>query len=148
MQIHRQFAENCRITDSQTESWTAHTYKTTPDFPRALLLRSYDRKTPRFRVVPIKTLEVLNTAVTQGAIRFSLGGSFALQKIWRGVFLLGAFSKLLSSMPVCRLEMPWGKLRDSLFFCIDAHTEAGFRPSRISSSSLLRLSDITNARGN
>ncbi len=28
-------------------------------FPRALLLRSYDSKTPWFRVVPINTLEVL-----------------------------------------------------------------------------------------
>jgi hypothetical protein len=54
-------------TESQTESWAAVTYETNPDFPRALLLRSYDRKTPWFCFLPIKTLGVL--IMGRGAMR-------------------------------------------------------------------------------
>jgi hypothetical protein len=56
----RKFAGICRITHTHTGavSRAAVTYKTTPDFPRPLLLESYDRKTPWFRVVPIKALGV------------------------------------------------------------------------------------------
>ncbi len=41
---------------AHTESWAA---KQPQIFLRALLLRSYDRKTPWFRVVPIRTLGFL-----------------------------------------------------------------------------------------
>ena len=43
---------------TRTERWAVNTYKATPDIPRALLLKSYDKKTPWFRVVQIKTLGV------------------------------------------------------------------------------------------
>ncbi len=57
MQIQRQFAEICRLTKKKKVGLLLHT-KTTRDFLRALLLRSYNRKTSWFRVAPIKILGV------------------------------------------------------------------------------------------
>ncbi len=66
LQIQRQFAEICRITKTQKAGLLLHT-KPPPDFTRALFLRSYDRKTPLFLVLPIKTLGVKKKTHGQNA---------------------------------------------------------------------------------
>ncbi len=57
--LQRKVAETYRIANTHRKLGCYYIQNHTPDFPRAFLLRSYDRITPWFRVIPTTALGFL-----------------------------------------------------------------------------------------